>query len=616
MDGEGEYFPEERAALLELRDYLNYSNSDTNLHKNWTGPPCYKNQSRWAGIACSGWHVSHLVLDGIHLTGPLPPSFHLHDLSFLTKLSFSNNSISGPLPDLSNLPHLQFVLLSRNRFSGPIPLHYIHLRSLTELELQDNSLNGSIPPFNQPTLTLFNVSYNHLEGPIPPTPVLQRFPKSSFDHNLNLCGYLLAIPCPMSPPRPSPSNKGRRKLKLWSILVIGAAAAVLVLFSVLVLLFFCYRRRHPNAERGQPPPEGYVWDKRYHETQPSSRIALKAPEEMVESSCIPTLEICGRKRIRKQGKWTNSNTTLELFDKERWAFDLGELLRAPAEVMGKGELGTTYKAMMESGPLAVKRLSEQMMMRSLRKKEFVQQMRLLGNMRDENLVQIISFYYSREEKLLIYEFVAEGSFFHLLHENRGPGRVALKWSARVSIIKGIAKGLAFLHESLASQQVPHGNLKSSNVLVHRRNGQNYQSKLTDYGLLPFLPSPKWQKLAVGICPEFSRGKKMTYKADVYCFGIILLEAITGKIPAAVGEADQIFESSSTSTIVEDLADWARRAVNNDWSTDILDLEIVSSKEHHSEMLRFTQIALDCIDMVPEKRPNMSEILRRIELLDQ
>lgn len=99
---------------------------------------------------------------------------------------------------------------------------------------------------------------------------------------------------------------------------------------------------------------------------------------------------------------------------DRPVFNLDDLLRASAQVLGKGSLGTTYKVMMEMGPaLVVKRLSKEM--NSLSKKEFVQQMKLLGQMRHENLVQIISFYYSKEEKLVIHEFIPDRSLFELLH---------------------------------------------------------------------------------------------------------------------------------------------------------------------------------------------------------
>ncbi|KAJ6935826.1 hypothetical protein NC652_010761 [Populus alba x Populus x berolinensis] len=461
-------------------------------------------------------------------------------------LLFRNNSIYGPLPNLSNLVHLESVFFSYNRLTGSIPSEYIELPNLKQLELQQNYLDGEIPPFNQPTLTLFNVSYNHLQGTIPDTDVLRRFSESSYDHNSNLCGIPLE-PCPVLPPAPLVPPPS------------------------------------PPAQEVETPKEQQAGDDSSPEgtdkKMPHSQ-STEDPERRIE---------------------------LPFFDKNIPVFDLDDLLRASAEVLGKGKLGTTYSANLESGAVvAVKTVKY---MNSLSKKEFIQQMLLLGRMRHENLVHIISFHYSKQEKLIVYEFVPDGSLFELLHENREAGRVPLNWAARLSIIKDIAKGMAFLHQSLPSHKVPHANLKSSNVLIHR-DRQSYHSKLTNYSFLPLLPSRKSsERLAIGRSPKFCQGKKLTHKADVYCFGIILLEVITGKVPEETSPA-------GNEEKVDDLSEWVRMVVNNDWSTDILDVEILASSAGHDEMLKLTEIALQCTDMEPEKRPKMSEVLRRIEEIDR
>ncbi|KDP46477.1 hypothetical protein JCGZ_08449 [Jatropha curcas] len=570
-----EYQPQERDALLQLRDSMN---SSSDLHKNWTGPPCEANVSRWFGIVCSDWHVIHLVLEGIHLTGSLPPTF-LYNISLLTKLSFTNNDVSGQLPNLTNLVHLESVFLSYNRFTGSIPSEYIELPNLKHLELQQNYLEGQIPPFDQHTLIGFNVSYNHLRGPIPPTDVLRKFSKSSYDHNSNLCGFPLLDSCTASPsasPIPPPKDK-KVKLEIWIVVLIAAVAASLPLLVVFVL-FCCYKKvreketaKEPQAESAAP-----AWTQR---KLPHSE-STGDPERRVE---------------------------LEFFERDVPVFDLDDLLRASAEVLGKGKLGATYKANLESGiAVAVKRTKN---MTGLSRKEFVQQMQLLGNLKHENLVKIVSFYYSKEEKLIVYEFVPNGSLFELLHENRGSGRVPLNWGARLCIIKDIAKALAFLHQSLPSHKVPHANLKSSNVLIHQ-DGQIYRSKLTNYGFLPLLQCRELsQKLTIGRSPEFCRGKKLSHKTDVYCFGIILLEIITGRIP------DGVSSSENDEDKADDLSDWVKTVVNNDWSTDILDIEILASREGHDDMLRLTEIALQCTDVTPKKRPKISEVLTRIQEIE-
>lgn len=179
------------------------------------------------------------------------------------------------------------------------------------------------------------------------------------------------------------------------------------------------------------------------------------------------------------------------------------------------------------------------------------------------------------------------------------------------MIKDIAKGLAFLHRSLASHKVPHSNLKSSNVLIYKDSG-SYRTKLTNYGFLPLLPDKRSsQELAIGRSPEFGKERKLNHKADVYCFGIIILEVITGRNP---GEITPAHDDETAGN--EDLSEWVRTVVNYDWSTDILDVEILATKEGHEEMLKLTEIALECTDIAPEKRPKMSEVLRRIEEIEQ
>ncbi|MBA0801898.1 hypothetical protein Gohar_012237 [Gossypium harknessii] len=577
----GRYYPNEQAALWQLRDSVGSSN----LYSNWTGPPCMNNQSRWGGIACSNGHVVHLVLDGIRLMGSLPPAF-LNNLTLLTKLSMRNNSISGPLPNLGNLVGLEYVFLSRNLFTGSIPFDYVQLQSLKEIELQENYLQGKIPPFDQQSLIAFNVSYNSLEGPIPQTDVLRGFPESSYLHNSGLCGNPIKKQCPVPPaPSPSPSHSGKKSSFETRDLVFIIAVSVLVPCLVIFVFLWYYKRRHRK------------------ETAKNSAI-LYFDEELGETAIeLETMKMNASQRALDPER----TAELEFFEKSVPAFDLDDLLRASAEVLGKGKFSTTYKASLESGlVVSVKRVKD---MKGLSNKEFIQQMQLLGKLRHENLVKIISFYNSNQEKLIIYEFVPSANLFELLHENRGSARIPLNWGMRLSIIKDIAMGMNFLHQSLPNHKVPHANLKSSNVLVLRQT-QNYHSKITDYGYYPLLSSRRsLEKLAISRSPEFCEGKKLTNKADVYCFGIMLLEIITGRIPG-----DEI--SWGDEEKAEDLSEWVKAVVNNDWSTDILDVEILGTKEAHDEMLKLTNLALECTAAAPEKRPKMTDVLRSIEEIEQ
>lgn len=282
-----ELYHEERNSLIRLRDSLR---SIVNLHSNWTGPPCYKGRSRWIGITCSGSNVVGIVLEGIQLTGSLPPDV-LTNVTYLSNLSLRNNALHGNLPNLNSLMYLQIVDLSLNRFSGSIPTGFTTLPQLNDLKLQDNLLNGTIPPFNQSGLFSFNVSHNFLSGRIPETPVLKTFPKNSFDHNLALCGDVLGKPCneaqahpegpAAAPPRTQvgprhapastahaptarnsapPTKSGTAALQLhhnksqlgaWKLVLIAVGAAMVPF--LLLCLFLYFQRRNSTAKQDDGP---------------------------------------------------------------------------------------------------------------------------------------------------------------------------------------------------------------------------------------------------------------------------------------------------------------------------------------------------------------------------
>lgn len=185
---------------------------------------------------------------------------------------------------------------------------------------------------------------------------------------------------------------------------------------------------------------------------------------------------------------------------------------------------------------------------------------------------------------------------YFMLENRGEARIPLKWPARLNIVKGVAQGLTFLHQCLPIRdKVPHANLKSSNIIIPSH--LDHRPKLTDYGFYSILPRSLINKLSIVKVPEYLHGRKLTLKADVYCFGLLVLEIVTGRVPSE-GE--------------EDLPKWVKLTVNNNWSSDLLDLEIVAETERHQEMLKLTQIALACTEAEPEQRPMMSDVVKRIE----
>ncbi|WVZ59454.1 hypothetical protein U9M48_009592 [Paspalum notatum var. saurae] len=605
---------DERRDLLVLRDTLR---SALDLHSNWTGPPCHGARSRWRGVSCDGdGRVVGVALDGAQLTGSLPRAA-LRGVSRLEALSLRGNALHGALPGLDGLPRLRALDLSSNRFSGPIPRGYAtSLRELARLELQDNLLSGTLPAFQQRGLVVFNVSYNFLQGEVPGTRALRRFPASAFDHNLRLCGEAVNAECPEEPAPPSsgapatagsgsgspavrPATSGRDRaarrngvrfrVATWSVVAISLIAA-LVPFAA-VLIFLHHKKKSREVRLGGRAAgccrrwqSSSLWD-----------IKDKAEEGRGSGS-----------RSTDSGK----GAELQFFrsDSDRAvSFGLDELFRSTAEMLGKGRLGITYRVTLEAGPVVVvKRLRN---MSHLPRRDFTHTMQLLGKLRHENVADLVACFYSKEEKLAVYEHVPGCSLFQLLHGNRGEARTPLPWPARVSIAQGVARGLAYLHQQLSYfHRPPHGNLKSSNVLVFfaAANGGGPQTKravakLTDHGLHPLLPRHAHRRLAAAKCPEFARGggggRRLPSRADVYCLGLVLLELVTGKVPV---EEDG------------DMAEWARLALSHEWSTDIIDVEIVGDRGRHGDMLRLTEVALLCAAVDPDRRPKVQDVVRMID----
>ncbi|CAO2198843.1 unnamed protein product [Urochloa humidicola] len=290
-------------------------------------------------------------------------------------------------------------------------------------------------------------------------------------------------------------------------------------------------------------------------------------------------------------------------------FELEELLRASAEMLGKGGSGTAYKAVLDDGTVvAVKRLRDGMAAgggggASLSKKEFEHHMVVLGRLRHPNVVPLTAYYYARDEKLLVYEYMPNGSLFSLLHGNRGPGRTPLEWAARLRIAAGAARGLAYIHHSgrrgSGTPKLAHGNIKSTNILIDKHG----VARLADCGLAQLGSSPAF---AAGYrAPEAPPPPRpwATHKGDVYAFGVVLLELLTGRCPGS--------ELPNGGVVVE-LPRWVQSVVREEWTSEVFDLELMKDKGIEEEMVAMLQLALSCAAAAPDQRPKIGYVVKMID----
>ncbi|MBA0719105.1 hypothetical protein Golax_006811 [Gossypium laxum] len=613
--------------LLKFKSTLN----NASALKSWDSnpqPPCNGPTANWIGVLCNHGAIWGLKLETMGLSGSIDVDT-LKDLPNLTTLSFMNNSFNGPIPELNKLKELRSAYLSFNKFSGQIPanafdglilIKKLHLSQnqltgaipaslatlpkLTELKLDGNQFSGKIPDFRLPIQTL-DLSNNQLEGPIPAS--LSKMDAQVFAGNKGLCGGPLKA-CESPSGSNSTSNDGSgsgsgsgsdsgsgsgsdsgsgsssKKPPIWMIVILVVVGVLIVVVIFAVMMMKRPRKQEATPSSVEAPPsnvraKGYKGEK--HGSPGNSRNGKRAPEATVKLTFVRD-------------------------DRER--FDLPDLLKASAEVLGSGSFGSSFKAALSIGPVVVVKRYKQM--NNAGKEEFLEHMRRIGRLTHENLLPLVAYYYRKEEKLLVSDFVKNGSLAVHLHGRKSTGHPTLDWPTRLKIVKGVAKGLAYLHKELPSLIVPHGHLKSSNVLLN----ETCEPLLTDYGLIPIINQESAKKLMVAYkSPEYAQQGKITRKSDVWALGILILELLTGMFPGNFKgkESDHHQE--------EDLANWVKSVVGDQErpskDMEVFDKEMGTINDSDGELMQdLLKIGLSCCEEDVEKRLDLKDAVGRIEEL--
>lgn len=536
-----------------------------------------------AGIFGSFTALNFLSLRFNALTGSIPSDFA--SLTQLQSLYLQGNRLSGEIPAvLLKLPNLLRLNLAGNNFSGEIPTGFSNLTKLSTLFLENNKLTGQIPDLKLPNLQNFNVSHNQLNGSIP-ADLCDKFPSTAFEGN-----SLTA--CPTKPP-PSPDNNGggKHKKKLSAGAIAGIViAAVVALLAILLLIFFCCCRRKKDKQVTRSTAAAVV-------SKPSD-VEMAAPENKERNGTASSAEAAAAAtaaaKSASASKTGGIDKTLMFFGNAPRVFDLDDLLRASAEVLGKGSYGTTYKAALDNGvAMAVKRLKDV----TVNEKAFKDKMEEIGRLDHENLVALRAYHCSANEKLLVYDYLPMGSLSALLHGNRGSGRTPLNWETRSAIALGAARGITYIHSQSSTSS--HGNIKSSNILLTT----SYAARVSDFGLAHLAtPSATPNRVAGYRAPEVTDPRKVSQKADVYSFGVFILELLTGKAPAhALLNEEGV-----------DLPRWVQSVVREEWAAEVFDLELLRYQNVEEEMVQLLQLAIDCTAQYPDSRPSMTEVTSRIE----
>ncbi|XP_031387551.1 probable inactive receptor kinase At5g67200 isoform X2 [Punica granatum] len=454
--------PNDAASLLAFKTSADLDNA---LHYSLTERFDF---CQWRGVKCAQGRVVRFVLQGSGLRGSFAPAT-LSRLDQLRVLSLQNNSLSGPVPDLSPLSSLRSLFLGHNHFSGPFPASIVSLHRLRVLDLSFNNFsgllppsltvldrldtlrlewnrfNGSLPPLNQTLLGSFNVSGNNLTGPVPATETLSRFGSSSFSYNPGLCGETVnracrskepffggppaggaSVPAPLgqsaesqgaaaiglSPPLVSP-----KKHKKTGI-VLGFTVGVLVLISAVAIVFALIKARRNKSgdeSRSIGPKEPSAIAPDVAEPPPFSAVPIQKPVMEAKGN----VEEAPPRVQRRSGCLVFSAGEPELYTLE-------QLMRGSAELLGRGSMGTTYKAVLDNQLIVTVKRLDANKTASTGEEAFKQHMEAVGGLRHPNMVPVRAYFQAKGERLVIFDYMPNGSLYNLIHGCVGlTSRVAL-----------------------------------------------------------------------------------------------------------------------------------------------------------------------------------------------
>uniref|UniRef100_A0ACD5Y5K4 Uncharacterized protein n=1 Tax=Avena sativa TaxID=4498 RepID=A0ACD5Y5K4_AVESA len=492
--------------------------------------------------------LSILNLSRNSFTGEIPQTFD--QLSKLSNMNLAGNKISGPIPvSVSSLQYFNRTQ-SRGKFPdcGSIPSNIGSLKELEILDLSYNNLSGTVPslPDLPPSLTLLVLSYNQLTGYFSPPPHVV----------VNITGNP-GLTTASDTDGDGISADGKKKRHAVLIVIFAIVGAVVGLCLLGTVIMFSLSKRIYRVEDIGPPPEQV--------------LPQIINDHLITMNSIHTSAI---------------DFTYAM-----------EAVSHPSNIFLKTRFCTYYKAVMPNRSIySVKKLdwSDKIFQIGSQEK-FGHELEVLGKLSNSNVMVLLAYVLTEENAYLLYEHVYKGTVFDLLHDGR-PG--VLDWPSRYSIALGVAQGLTFLH----GHTHPVLLLDLSTRTIHLKSMNEPQ--IGDIELYKIIdPSKSSGSLStiagtVGyIPPEYAYTMRLTMAGNVYSFGVILLELLTGKPSVSDGGTE--------------LAKWALSlSVRPEQREQVLDTRVSrTSVGAHSQMLSVLNVALACVAFSPDARPKMRNVLR-------
>ncbi|KAJ0099209.1 hypothetical protein Patl1_21746 [Pistacia atlantica] len=503
------------------------------------------------------WNLMH---------GQIPTS--LGQIKSLKYLSLAGNNLTGSIPSsLGQLQLLEVLDLSSNSLTGVIPNDLENLRSLTALLLNNNNLSGQIPSglANVSALSAFNVSFNNLSGPLPSSNNLMKCSSVLGNPHLHPCeAFSLTVPSSdmqeagdpqnyAAAPVESPVSSGSRGFNSIEIASITSASAIVSVLLALIVLFFYTRRWNPQHKIGSTRKEVTIF----------TDIGVPLTFENV---------------VQATGNFTAGNC------------------------IGNGGFGATYKAEISPGVLvAIKRLA---FGRFQQFEQFHAEIKTLGRLRHPNLVTLIGYHASESEMFLIYNYLPGGNLENFIQER---STRAVDWRVLHKIALDVARALAYLHDQCVPR-VLHRDVKPSNILLDG----DFNAYLSDFGLARLLGTSETHATTgvAGtfgyVAPEYAMTCRVSDKADVYSYGVVLLELLSDK-----KALDPSFSSFGNGF---NIVAWACMLLRQGRAKEFFTAGLWDAGPH-DDLVEVLHLAVVCTVDTLSTRPTMKQVVRRLKQLE-
>ncbi|CAN6237857.1 unnamed protein product [Urochloa humidicola] len=533
-------------ALYDMKQKLNVTGGQLSDWNQNQVNPC-----TWNSVICdNNNNVVQVTLAERGFTGVLSP--RIGELQYLSVLSLAGNRITGSIPEeFGNLSSLTSLDLEDNLLAGEIPASLGNLSKLQLLILSQNNFDGPVPDSiaNISSLTDIRLAYNNLSGQIPGS--LFQVARYNFSGNHLNCGPNFPYSCASSMSYQSGSHSSKIGL------ILGTVGGVIGLLIVGFLFLICNARRKSHLREVFVDVAG----------EDDRRIAFGQ---------------------LKRFAWRELQIATDNFNERN--------------VLGQGGFGKVYKGVLpDATKIAVKRLTDYESPGG--EAAFLREVELISVAVHRNLLRLIGFCTTQTERLLVYPFMQNLSVAYRLREFK-PGEPILDWPARKRVAIGTARGLEYLHEH-CNPKIIHRDVKAANVLLD----EDFEPVVGDFGLAKLVDVQKTSvttqvRGTMGhIAPEYLSTGKSSERTDVFGYGIMLLELVTGQRAIDFSRLEEEEEVL--------LLDHVKKLQREGQLDSIVDGNLNQNYDDE-ELEMIIQIALLCTQASPEDRPSMSEVVRMLE----